>query len=132
MLALSRVVDVFDEAHAHSTMSTDGFKFRQRFGITVDRVLQFSTGVTDGFSVDENGRDACVDHRDLQRANARHIEIIDQIAGGEHRAARFCVTRVFFGCRVYKFKLDFGGGEGHAIEFKVASLLHLAIGDGNM
>ena len=55
------------------------------FGVAVDRVLQLGAGVTDRVGVDEDGRDAGVDHRGLERADARHFEVVDQIAGREHR-----------------------------------------------
>ena len=60
----------------------------------------------------------------FERADARHVELVDEVAGREHRAAR----TVFVGGRVQELELHFGGREGHAVEFEVAGLLHRAVG----
>ena len=61
----------------------------------------------------------------LKRADARHFQVVDQVAGREHRTA----TALFFRRRVEEFELHFGRREGHAVEFEVAGFLHFAVGD---
>ncbi len=118
-----------DQPHAHRAVRAQGLEHRQCFRVAVDGVLQFGAGVADRCRVDEDGRDAGVDQRRLERADAGHVQVVDQVAGGEHRAA---AVAVFLGGGVKEFELDFGGREGHAVELEVAGLLHRAVGDGHM
>ena len=84
--------------------------------------------MTDLLGIEKNRRDAGIDHRGLQHADAGNLQIIDHIAGRKHRAA----CTFFFGCRIHELELHFGGREGHAIELEVAGLLDRAIGDRHM
>ena len=117
VLALGGPVHVLDQAHAQRPVDADGLEHRQRVGVTVDGVLQLGAGVADAVRVDEDGRDAGVDHGGLERADARRFQVVDHVTGREHRAAG-----AFFLCgRVHELDLHFGDREGHAVELEVAS-----------
>src|SRR5690606_32945677 len=66
VLAIGGFRHILDQAHFHGNVSAYGFKHRQRFGVTVDVVLQLSAFVPDIFSVHENGGYAGVDHGGFQ------------------------------------------------------------------
>nr|GEU28025.1 hypothetical protein [Tanacetum cinerariifolium] len=125
VLAPCRLVQVLDQSHAQRTVGADGFEHGQRPGIAVDRLLQLRARVTHRLRFDENGGNAGVDHGGAQHAHARHVQIVDQPAGGEHRTAGAIALLV--GRRIEKFQYDFGGRERDAIEFEVARLLYLAV-----
>ena len=117
---------VFDEPHAQRTGHAHGFETRQRRRVRVDGLAQFLAGVANVRSVDEHGRNAGVDHGGLECADAGYLEVIHQIAGGEHRPA------VTLFRRVHELHHDLGRGERHTIQFEVARLLHLPGRDGHM
>ncbi len=125
MLPLGGFFQIGDQAHAQRTVGTNRLEHQQRLRIAVDRTLQFGAGVADVFGVDENRRDPGVDHGRLERADTRHFQLIDQIAGGEHRAT----TALFFRRRIHEFDLHFGRWKGHAVEFEITGFLHFAVGD---
>ena len=125
MLAFGRFIEMLDKAHAQRTVRANGFKHRKGLGVAVNRVLQLGAVVTNRIGVDEDGRDAGVDHRRSQFSDTGNIQIIDQVSRREHRT----FGTGFLGCRVDKFELHFGGGKGHAIQFETTRFLHLTIGD---
>ena len=88
----------------------------ERLRIAVDRVLQLGARIADRFRFDEDRRNARVDHRRLQRADTRHREIVDEVAGREHRPAR----AFFLGGRVHEFELHFGRRERDAVQLEIA------------
>src|SRR5690606_8740722 len=100
----------------------NSFEHGQRFRIAVDGVLQFSTAVANVAGVDEDRRNARVDHARLECANAGDLELIHYLAGGEHGALPVR--------RVHEFHEDFRRGKGDAIELEVAGFLDLAVGNG--
>ncbi len=128
MLARGGFIDTANQAHAYGTVSANGLKPGKRDRIGVDIALQLSAGVADISRVDENGRNASIDHGRLQGTNAGHLQVIQQISGGEHRAA----CALFIRRRVKKLKLHLCGREGHPVQFKITGFLYLAIADGHM
>jgi hypothetical protein len=79
------------------------------------------------FRVEEDGRDAGIDHGGLKLPTPG-TSSVDHVAGGEHGAA----GAFFLGRRVHEFQLHFGGREGHAVQFEVTGFLHLAAPDGHV
>jgi hypothetical protein len=92
-------------------------------------VLQLGAGVADLGRVDEDGGNARIDQRGLERANTGHLELFDDLAGGEHRAAAFVAIAISLVGRVDEFQRHLGRGKGHAVELEVAGLLHFAVDD---
>src|SRR5690606_18554491 len=115
VLARGGAGKIIDQAHAQGTVRADGLEHGQRLCIAVDRVLQLGAGVADVGGVDEDRRDADVDHRGPERADAGNLQVVDQVAGGEHRAA---VVAAVVG-RVDELEHDLGRREGHAVELEV-------------
>ncbi|CFN99674.1 Uncharacterised protein [Bordetella pertussis] len=109
-------------------MGAQRLEHGQGLGVAVDIVLQFAAGIADGLRVDEDRRDAGVDQRRLQRADARYLEGVHHVAGGKHRPA---FAFAFVG-RIEELQLHLRGREGDAVELEVAAFLHLAVDDGNM
>ena len=125
VLALGGFVQVFDQAHAQGAVGSNGLEHRQGFGVTVDRALQLGAGVAEVFGVDENRRDTRVDQRRLEGTDSRHLQVVDQVAGGEHRTA----AALLFRRRVHELQLHFGSRERHAVEFEVTGFLHCTVRD---
>src|SRR5690606_30323570 len=113
-----------DQAHFHGTVSADGFKHGQRFGVAVDVVLQLSAFVPDIFGVHENGGYAGVDHGGFQCAHTRYVQVVDQVTGGEHGA--FAIGGV------HELDFHFRRRKGDAIQLKITGFLHFTVGDGYM
>src|SRR5690606_3840753 len=124
VLAIGGFRNILDQAHFHGTVSADGFKHGQRFGVAVDVVLQLSAFVPDIFGVHENGGYAGVDHGGFQCAHTRHFQVVDQIAGGEH--GTFAIGGV------HELDFHFRRRKGHAIQLKITGFLHFSIRDGDM
>ena len=123
VLALERLFRRLDQAHAQRAGHADRFQLRQRRPVFVDRRLQLRAVVAEIGGVDEHGGDAGGDHRRLQRADAGHVQRIDQVAGGEHRPAVFTLALVG---RIEELQHDLGGREGHPVQLEIAGFLHLA------
>src|SRR5690625_2267563 len=115
---------VLDQPHAQRTMSADGLEASQRLGIFVDVGLQLGAAVADIGGVDEDGGNAGVDHGGFEGANAGHLQLVYHVTGGVHGALAIG--------RIHELYLDFGSGEGDAIQLEIAGLLHLTVGDGHV
>ena len=124
VLACQRLFRRLDQAHAQRTGHADFLEPIKLLRITVDIFAQLGALIADVLGVNEHSGDAGADHGRLEGADARHVELIHQIAGGEHRAALLAVVR-----RVHELEHDFRGRESDAVQFEVAGFLHLAVGD---
>ena len=60
--------------------------------------------------------------RRLERADAGHFEVVDQVAGGKHRRRP---RLAFVGAGSRNSSCISAAGKGHAVEFEVAGFLHL-------
>ena len=129
VLALERLFRCLDQAHAQRAGNADGLELCQRRLVIVDGRLQLGTGVADVLRVDEHRGDASGDHRRLQLAHAGHIKLIDQVAGGEHRATTLAFALIG---RVDELQHDLGGREGDTVQFEVTGFLHLTVADGHV
>ncbi len=125
VLTLGGFVQMLDQAHAQRAIGPHRLEHRQGFRVAVDCALQLGTGIAQVLRVDEDCRDTRVDQRGLEGADTRHLQVIDQVACGEHRTT----AALFFSGRVQELQLHFGGREGHAVQFEVAGFLHRAVGD---
>ena len=125
MLTFGRFIQIRNQPHAQRAIRTNGLEHRQRFRITVDGALQLGAGVTDVFGIDEDGRNARIDHGRLEVPDAGHFEVIHQVAGRKHRTT----AALFFCRRVHEFDLHFGRRKGHAVEFEITGFLHFTVGD---
>src|SRR5690606_41515065 len=70
--------------------------------IAVDVLAQLGAMVADVLGIDEHGGDAGADHRRLEGADTRYFQLVDQIAGREHRATLLSVIR-----RIEELQHDF-------------------------
>ena len=120
---------VGDQAHPHRAVRTDRLEHRKPRGIVVDRRLQLAAGATDIGGIDEDGGDAGVDHRGPQRADARHLEVIDQVPGREQCAAAIAIGLLG---GIKELQHDLRRREGHAVQFEVAGFLHLTVAHRHM
>ena len=123
MLAIGGFLDVLDQPHLRGAVGADGFEHGQGFRIGINVVLEFGALGPDVFAIDEDGWYAGIDHGGVQGAHARHLQVVHQVAGGEHGA--FAIGRV------HEFHLDFRRGEGDAIQFEIAGFLYFTVGDGH-
>ena len=124
VLTLGCVFKPVNQAHAQRTVCADGFEHGQGFRVAVDVVLQFSPGVPHVPCIDEDRRNARIDQGHVQSAHARYFQIIHQITGRKHRAARpFFVRR-----RIEELKLHLSGRKRYAIQLKITGFLHRAVG----
>ena len=73
VLTLGSVVQMSNQTHAQRTVCPNGFEQRQCFRVAVDVVLQLRAGVTHITRIDENRRNARIDHGHIQRAHTRHF-----------------------------------------------------------
>src|SRR5690606_31680139 len=76
-----------DQPHAQRAGDADRLERGQRGAILVDRRLQLGAVIADIGRIDEDRGDAGGDHRGRQRADAGDLQLVDQVAGGEHRPA---------------------------------------------
>ena len=84
VLALCCLVQMFDQAHALRTISTDFLEHGKLHGIAIDIVLQFSACAANCRGIHKDCRNASVDHCCLERPDTWHFKIVDQVAGWEH------------------------------------------------
>ena len=122
--ALRRGRDIGDQPHAHRAVRADRLELLQRGLVFVDRTLKFGAVVAQRGRFDEHHRHARIDHRRPEHADTRHVEVIDGVAGGEHRATAFAIALVR---GIDELELHFRRRERHAVQFEVARFLHLAI-----
>ncbi len=126
VLAGGRLINMFDQTHAHRAVRADRLEAGQRALVLIDGRLQLGAGVAQVGGVEEDGGNAGGDHGHREAAHPRHVQRVGQVAGGEHGAAIGVVGRVD------ELQRYLGGREGHPIQLEVTVFLHLAIDNRHM
>src|SRR5699024_10233963 len=74
--------DVCSSDLGYGTISTDSFHFLKRFRAAVNIALQLGAGVANIFGTHKNGGNTGANHGGIEGANARHFELIYEVAVG--------------------------------------------------
>ena len=112
------------QPHGHRARRAQGLQARQQRPIAVDLRLGFGAAQAQGLGAHEDGGIAGIEQGHRQPAQSRDVQFVDRPPGGQHTAV---AAR-----RIEKVEHHLGGRKGHAVEAKIALLLHLAIGHGNV
>ena len=84
MLTSRRLLNGINQSHTHRAIGPDGFKHGKGLVIIVDVILQFTAAVANVVGVDENGRNARVDHGCFKSADAGYFKIVHYLSRWEH------------------------------------------------